>query len=95
MKRVNLNNRVKMQAIKNFKNEDKLIDYYVINADGTRIYAFSKRFTYNSYDLCKSGIIINDLLSIRSRDTGITQLVRSANRMMGYLADEYQLKMAE
>lgn len=94
MKRVNLNNRVRIQAIKNFRHEDKMIDFYVINTDGERNYAFSKRFTNNAYELCKSGISVNSLLSVRSRDTGIMQLVKQANRMVGYLADEYELEMA-
>ena len=46
------------------------------------------------YNLCKSGILVNDLASRRSRDTGVMRLVNQVNRMLPYLAEIYDLPLA-
>lgn len=95
MKRVRVDNKVKLVAKKNFAGEDKLIDYYIQLDNNERIYAFSKAYTNNSYDLCKSGIRINDLTKRRSHDTGIMRLVNYTKFILPYLAEEYELTLAQ
>ena len=56
MKKVILEEQVKIKAVKNFSGKDKLIDYYIEQPGQEKIYAFSKVFTQNTYDMCKAGI---------------------------------------
>ena len=94
MKRIVLDVQVKLCGRKNFRGEKKLIDYYITVPGRDRIYAFSQTFTYGTYDLCKSGVIVNELLSKRSRDRGIMNLVRKMQVMAAYLQEEYELPLA-
>lgn len=91
MKKVRLSNNMKMVGIKNFNGECRTVDYYLITKDNEQLYAFTNVYTRNSYDLCKSGIRVNDLVGRRTRDTGIMRLVKLTNRMLPYLADIYEL----
>ena len=95
MKKVRVDNKVKLIGKKNFTGSDKLIDYYFLPDSNERIYAFSKAYTNNSYDLCKAGIRINDLTQRRSHDTGIMRLVKYTKFILPYLAEEYELPMAQ
>jgi hypothetical protein len=90
---VRLANNVKLQGIKNFKGEDKLIDYYILMPN-EKIYAFSKKYTDGAYDVCKNGIAINDLMTKRSRNTGIMKLVKYTNVIMPYFVEYYGLPVS-
>ena len=93
MKRIRLANNVKIVGIKNFTGEHKLVDYYLV-LPNVRIYAFSKRYTHHSYDMCKAGISVNDLMVTKSRDTGVMRLVNYTNLIMPYLTEYYDLPCA-
>ena len=93
MKRIRLANNVKLVGIKNFKGDDKLVDYYLM-LPNERLYAFSKKYTHHTYELCRSGIQVNDLMNRRSRDFSIMKLVDYTNLMMPYLAEYYDLPCA-
>ena len=86
--------KVKVVARKNFKGEKRLVDYYLITADNEMLYAFTRAYTFNTYELCKSGIRANDLAAKRSKDVGVMRLVDYYKMMVPYLADEYELKLA-
>ena len=75
---------------KNFSGKDKVVDYYLIAGD-EKIYAFSRIYTHHSYEMCKSGIRVSDLLTKRSRDTGVMRVVKMANRMIPYLIEYHEL----
>jgi len=94
MRKVRLGNNMKIMGIRNFRGAAKKIDYYLITKENEKLYAFSNVYTHNSYDLCKSGILVNDLAGKRSRDTGIMRLVNQVNRMLPYLAEIYDLPLA-
>ena len=70
------------------------MNYYLRLPDGKRGYAFSRDYTEHTYELCKSGIRIGDLLSTRSRDRGIMLLVKYTLYMMPYLQEYYGLEAA-
>ena len=91
MKKVIVKDYVQLIGIKNFKGEDKMIDYYIICPGMERVYAFSKKYIQNAYDLCKSGIRINDLSTRKTRDRGVMILVDYLNMMLPYLCDYYEL----
>lgn len=94
MKKLYTNNNLRLIGLKNFKGQDRRIDYYLITTDNNRLYAFTNVYTNHSYDLCKSGIRIDDLISKKCRDEGVMRLVRSANRMIPYLVELYGLPVA-
>lgn len=76
---------------KNFRNEERMIDFYLIFSNGTETYLFTKRYSNNSYELCKGGIRINDLISTRRRDFGIMRLVECMKRMVPYIKQEFEV----
>lgn len=94
MKKVRLGNNMKILGVRYFRGDVKKIDYYLITKEHEKLYAFSSAYTHNSYKLCKSGILVNDLAGKRSRDTGIMRLVNQVNRMLPYLAEIYDLPIA-
>lgn len=94
MKKIRLEGSMKIVGIKNFRGTDKRIDYYLVTRGHERLYAFSGIYTNNAYNMCKSGIMVNDLASKRCRDTGIMRLVNQTNRMLPYLAEIYELPVA-
>lgn len=48
MRKVILEEQVRLTGVKNFAGKDKLIDYYIEQPGQDRIYAFSKIFTQNT-----------------------------------------------
>ena len=94
MKKVILEEQVKIKAVKNFSGKDKLIDYYIEQPGQENIYAFSKVFTQNTYDMCKAGIRVNELSVKRSRDRGVMRLVNYLNVILPYLCEFYEIPVA-
>ena len=95
MKRVRVADDVRLIGVKNFSGRDKLVDYYLQVPNQSNIYAFSKTYTNNSYDLCKAGIRVNDLISRRTRDTGVMRVVKYTNLLLPYFVEEYALPLAQ
>lgn len=91
MKRVRLNNNIKMVGEKEFRGKKRQIHYYLIIPNQDKVYAFTQEYTSNTYNMCKSGIVINKLASVRSRDAGIMKLVKYTNFMLPYLVETYEL----
>ena len=91
MKKVRLAENVKMVAVKNTKSSERLVDYYIVVPGRERIYAFTKRYTHGTYDLCKAGVRMNDLLHKRTTDRKVMELVEHTKFMMGYFIDYYEL----
>ena len=90
MKRIRLRNDVVIYGVKNFKGEEKLVDYF-IRFNGEDLYAFTRAYTTGSYDICKSGIQVNDLIAKKNRDSGIMKLVNYTKLMIPYLVEYYDL----
>lgn len=82
---------VKLVGVKNFGGKDKLVDYYFSIPNGTRIYAFSKIYTDHTYNMCKSGIRVNKLITIKKHDKGIMHLVDYTKFILPYFIEEYSL----
>ena len=94
MKKVILEEQVKIKAVKNFSGKDKLIDYYLDQPGQDKIYAFSNVITQNTYDMCKAGIRVNELSVKRSRDRGVMRLVNYLNVILPYLCEFYEIPVA-
>lgn len=93
MKKVNVTNDVKLVAVKNNKGEKRALDYY-FEISGNRKYAFTKSYANNVYELCKSGIRVNELVKTRVRDEKIMKLVSYLKATMPYFTDECELPVA-
>ena len=80
-----------IKGIKNFKGRDKLTDYYLVLPNGEEIYAFSRRYTDNTYNMCKGGMRLNDLLTKKTHDAGVNALIKRMKFMLPYFKEEYQV----
>lgn len=78
-------------AVKNFRGEKKMTDYYLVFPSGEKIYAFSKAYTDNTYNLCKGGVRLKTLLFKRSQDAGVMSLVKKIKFMLPYFKEEYDV----
>ena len=94
MRKIRLDEQIKILGVKNFKEDERLVDYYLVT-HREKIYAFSKIYTNNSYEICKSGIRVNELVAIKTRDSGIMRLVKYTNFMLPYLTAYYNLPLAQ
>ena len=91
MRHITLRENVLLEGrIKN-QNGKWLIDYYIVIPDQKKVFAFRKHYTKGTYELCKSGIRVNELTTLRSRDRAIMKLVEYMNRMLPYLVDYYEI----
>ena len=86
--------KMKVIGKKNFKGDKILIDFYLIKPGNEMIYAFTRNYTFGTYELCKAGIRANELAAKKSKDTSVMKLVNYYKLMVPYLADEYELKRA-
>ncbi len=93
MKKVYFREEVKVVGVKNEVVEDgqmSTIDFYICVAN-QKIYAFTKTFSRQIYKLCKSKISFNKLLTFKSSNKEIMNLVKYAKYLAPYLAKEYDL----
>ena len=91
MKKVILEEKVKLYGIKDGEGRDRVVHYYIQYPGAERIYAFTKPFSTGTYEICKSGIRINDLSTRRTRDKAVMKLVEYLNVMLPYLCEYYDL----
>ena len=88
MKNKSISNKIKLVGVKrNFRT----IDFYITMPGGERLYAFTKNYSEKVYEICKKGIRINDLITRKSRDKGMMNLVKYTNYIMPYLYEYYEL----
>ena len=91
MKKVILEERVKLYGVKDEDGKEKVVHYYIQCPGMERIYAFTRPYSAGIYEICKSGIRINDLSTRRTRDKAIMKLVKYLNVMLPYLCEYYDL----
>lgn len=92
MKHVRLDDNVRSVGIKqNEKDGNRKVSYYLRTGKNEMLYAFSRNYSRHTYDLCKAGIRVNDLVSRRTRDTAVMNLVDYTNLMLPYFVEIYGL----
>lgn len=92
MKHVRLEGNVRLVGIKeNGKGSNRKVSYYLQTDKNEMLYAFSRNYSRHTYDLCKAGIRVNDLVSRRTRNTAVMNLVDYTNLMLPYLVEIYGL----
>lgn len=92
MKQIRLKGYVNLLGEVRGKGRNRKIDYFLLSADGEKNYAFTRCYTNHTYELCKSGIDVNSLLSKRTRDTGIMNLIKYTKLILPTLVEEYSLQ---
>jgi len=91
MKKVILQDKVKLYGIMDEEGKQKVVHYYIQCPGMGRVYAFTRPYSKGTYELCKAGIRVNDLSTRRSRDKALMKLVKRLNVMLPYLREYYDL----
>ncbi len=85
-----ISNRVKVVGFNRMLGSKEVVDYYLINNKGDREYAFTRRYTKNTYNLVKGGIQVKQLLQTKSKDKMIMGLVNYMSLMIPYFMEEVE-----
>ena len=93
MKKNGISDNLMLVGTKRETNGKREIVYYIRN-NKVMLYAFTRKYSMNTYDLVKSGIRVNELMYLRTRDVGVMNLVKYSKRLIPYLVDFYDLKVA-
>lgn len=91
MKKMRTKENIRLVAVKNNRNYDRKMDYYLVDSKNHRMYAFTRSYTNSTYNLCKSGIRVNQLLSVKTDNKAIMNLKKYMKLMLPYFAEEYGL----
>lgn len=91
MKKIRVENDVQLRGVKKVSGKSILIDYYIEIPNEDSIYAFSKRYTNTTYDMCKSGVRLNKLICTKTRNQAVMQLVNYTRFLLPYLTEEYKI----
>ncbi|MCQ2505888.1 MAG: hypothetical protein MJ113_01780 [Lachnospiraceae bacterium] len=91
MKKINVKEQVWLVGEMGYKDEKRIITYYIETPNHEMKYAFSQRYSHTTYDLCKTGIRVNELVHIRSNNPMVMKLVERTKKIVPYLADFYEL----
>ncbi len=83
-----ISNRIKVIGVNRMKGSREVIDYYLVNSDGKIEYAFTRKYTRNTYNLVKGGIGLKQLLLVKSRDKMTMKLVSHLSLMVPYFMAE-------
>lgn len=94
MKKIILSEQIKLKAVECFKNGNRQLKYYLEMPGKERMYAFTRAYTNGTYNICKSGIRVNELSTKRSKDKAVMKLVNYLNFMLPYLTEYYDLKIS-
>ena len=67
------------------------LNYYVQTSDHQTYYAFTRKYSDGCYGLCKSGIMIEKLVSKKTKNTAVMRMIQNVKRMWNYLIEYYEL----
>ncbi len=91
MRHITLKENVLLEGRFSTKKGKWMIDYYIVIPDQKEVFAFQRNYTKGTYELCKSGIRVNELTTIRCRDKAIMNLVKYMNKVLPYLVEYYEI----
>lgn len=91
MKKVRVSNQVKLIGTRRARDGREVVDYYFILPDQTRMYAFTGRYYEHAYELCRGGERVNRLISTRTTDHGVMNLVDRLNLILPYFVKYWDL----
>ena len=85
-----VSDRITMVGYSRMRGAEEVIDYYLYHPKWGREYAFTRRYTHNTYNLVKGGISVKRLLQVKSKDKMIMMLVKYMGIMMPYFMEEIE-----
>ena len=88
MKHIKVKENVVLQGEEAFYQGNRVIKYYLTISENKKVFAFQRKFSRGTYELC---IRVNELTTLKSRDTGVMNLVKHVNVTLPYLVDYYQI----
>jgi len=69
---------------------EDVIDYYLYHPKWGKEYAFTRRYSHDTYNMVKGGIPVKRLLQIRSKNKRTMMLVKYLSLMMPYFMEEIE-----
>ena len=90
MKTVFINEAARVISKKNDKTSD--LDFYIVLSNNKRFYAFSKTYKASVFNYTKKGVRVNSVVTLKSGNKDIMNLVRYLKKNLPYLVDEYELQ---
>ena len=83
-----VSDRIQMIGINRMRGPEEVIDYYLFHPKWGREYAFTRRYSLDTYNLVKGGIPVKRLLQMKSRNKRTMMLVKYMGIMMPYFMEE-------
>lgn len=83
-----VSDRIQMIGINRTRGPEEVIDYYLYHPKWGREYAFTRRYSLDTYNLVKGGIPVKRLLQLKSRNKRTMMLVKYVGIMMPYFMEE-------
>lgn len=88
MKNLKIDNRTRLIGV---RKDGEEVNYYIQTSTNEMIYAFTRDFSLKEWNICKSGIRVDDLLTKKRRHEGVMNLVKHAKYIIPYLCRENDL----
>ena len=85
-----VSDKVKLVGYNRMSGSEEVVDYYLVHPKWGREYAFTRRYTRDTYNLVKGGIPVKRLLQTKSKDKMTMMLVKYTGIMMPYFIEEIE-----
>ena len=85
-----VSDRITMVGYNRMRGPEEVIDYYLYHPKWGKEYAFTRRYSLDTYNMVKGGIPVKRLLQIRSKNKRTMMLVKYLSLMMPYFMEEIE-----
>ena len=85
-----VSDRITIVGYNRMRGPEEVIDYYLYHPKWGKEYAFTRRYSLDTYNLVKGGIPVKRLLQIRSKNKRTMMLVKYLGLMMPYFMEEIE-----
>ena len=85
-----VSDRITIVGYNRMRGPEEVIDYYLYHPKWGKEYAFTRRYSLDTYNMVKGGIPVNRLLQIRSKNKRTMMLVKYLSLMMPYFMEEIE-----
>ena len=89
-RKLTISNVLKITGFKRRNGKNRVIDYYLENNSGDKVYAFTRRYSNRTYEIVKGGAPVIKVLGIRSKDHSVMNLVNYLTFMMPYFVKQFE-----
>ena len=85
-----VSDRITIVGYNRMRGPEEVIDYYLYHPKWGKEYAFTRRYSLDTYNMVKGGIPVKRLLQIRSKNKRTMMLVKYLSLMMPYFMEEIE-----